>query len=234
MDGVCRPLGSPAIISYRGRVGFLYPLTLWKIGVCEQYLLGKRRTPADAARDTIRMLGADGDAASSIIRKAHAEMSDPANKADRYVTHKQFQDWINRREGLWFTGWLCLRKSFKEFRTPERSRKSFGDADDEWVEGFARLRDAASGTDVLSNMEWPSSAGEKTVKYAEWKKLFRFAASEYGFTKEDVGRWTLWDYRMYTAKEEALGGTRSVSAASDPEHLKALAARNTAAGRRPA
>jgi hypothetical protein len=225
MDGVCRPLGCPATIRFGGRLGLVRPLTLWKIGVCEQHILGRRRTPLHAARDTLAMLDPPEGVARGIIDGAVAEMRDPANRADRYVTVAQFQDWLGEPEGLWFTGWLCLRRSFREFRTPERSRKQFSAAERGWLRDFADARDRASGTDLLSNAEW-SGSGEGRDRFMPWKRVLRFAASEYGFTKEDVGRWTLWDLQLYTCEEDKLGGTKRV----DGEAARALAGR--AVGRR--
>jgi hypothetical protein len=210
MDGVCRPLGCPATITFGGRLGLVRPLTLWKIGLCEQHILGRRRTPLDAARDVLEMLDPSADVAHKIVAKAHAEMRDPANKAERYVTSQHFQAWLDTPEGRWFTGWLCLRKSFPAFSTPEGSREEFWKADADWIDAFSAARDRASGTDVLSNLEWPDSGGG-VQKFMPWKRIFRYAASEYGFTKRDVGAWTLWDLQLYTCEEEKLGGTRKLT-----------------------
>lgn len=218
MDGLSRCLGCPVPLDVAGSCRLVRPMTLRRLGMCEAAILSKRTTVFDEVCSSMGELDLAPSVQESLGWEAYNDTK--ADRAIRTVAISELQDWMNTPNGLAFTAWLCLGRS-DPFATLESSSQFVRSSGPDFRRAFARARDMASGTDLLSTFEWPSqdpvpprpSKSERKYSGVPWKRIFRFMAQEYRMNPREVGRLTMWNLKIYTLEEEAVGGKTKMSLA---------------------
>lgn len=202
MDGLFRCLTVPVGVTLAGRDFAIHPLTLAGFAQVELHLMAGRRSPID-------------DAAGQPECVQQAAMDEvKADRSQRVIRLTDLYRWLDCREGLAFTGWLCLqchgRAAFPTLTAAQRFFTSLTLA--ERLE-FVRRRDMASGMDLLAGLDWPGSPSGETSTFVNWKRIFRWFAESFQWTPEQVGKLTLHQVRLYRAPENQLGGRARMSPA---------------------
>jgi len=164
MDGLSRPIGASVPIVFKGRTWILPPMRLHDFGVVEQHLLSRRPNLVAIALEAARQQGLTEEATDLLVDRALKQ----AAKSNR-ISSEEMKEWLDTREGVAFTLWQCLEKSYPGQLTLEDTNDILQKmAEDKFAEMLAK-RDQASGMDALGNSTGPtagSAAGPKAAARA--------------------------------------------------------------------
>lgn len=205
MDGLCRCVAAPVDIELSGCSFWIQPLNLFRLGIIEQHILAERRTTLELASEMVEENG-NNPILTKLIIRASEDLR--AKKEMRVVPVDDLQKWINEKNGIIFTMWLCLfdgemnKTAFKSLKETREFSEKLSQKD---LVEFLRRRDIASGTGLLGNFDWPA-AGESKSKFIPWKKIFREFAEGWNWDKEMVGKMTLYELKMYRTDEAQVKG----------------------------
>ena len=159
MDGLSRPSGSGVPITVEGKTLYLAPLVLSDLGEMENHLLAEKQKRNPFAELRKELAGTpdmpDGD------REFLLTLAYQDHKRKNFVALGEMQDWMDSREGMIYSLWICLRKNYPEdFKTLEQAAEFFDRVTEDQFEQFKQLRDVAAGLDELGN----STGRDETVE----------------------------------------------------------------------
>jgi hypothetical protein len=196
-----------------GRTYLMEPLTLGRLGVCEQYCLSLRRTPFDKVAPLLVACDGNADVQEQLWMAAYNELD--GDRGQRLVTYEDLLKWLDTAAGVAFTAWLCLQNNPRPpFLWLEMAEsyyaRAFQDRPGE-IDFFRRVRNQISGLDLFASLDFPP-AEESAVrpKYMPWRKIIHAYAAQWHWPFEWVARMTLYHVKLYPADENALGGVGMV------------------------
>lgn len=239
MDGLCRVAGSPVGVRLAGRTYLLEPMTLRRWGSVEAHLLSDPAGFLAGAFHTLAWVQ-DPGLHKEIFDRVRWDAADQLTEAGRKVTHKHnrvvpmeaVRLWAYTKEGLAYTAWLCLLDRYPEFLRLEDVAAAVGGLTDRGRADLTLRRDVASGTDLLSSLDWPDAIdpfagmrkqGLPSMKYMPWKAVYRRLQDESGWGPEVVGGLTLYELKLYTVDAKEAAGVAQVDAVDAdalPESVK--------------
>jgi hypothetical protein len=215
MDGLFRCASPPVIFDVAGTPALLRPMTLGVIGSCESFLMLDRRNLAEVVEDEADALNFTEAARNEMRWKAHDDLK--ADRSLRVVTVDRISEWLYEPQGVAHTAFWCLKDSgVPAFATPAGSEAFVRKAGPAWILAFIRARDHASGTDLLSSLDWPAAesrqeaGGSGVKKFIAWRSLYRKFAEAYHWTPPMTNTLTLYSVKVFSCDEKELGGTKKV------------------------
>lgn len=148
-DGIARPAGSGTTIELGGKTLILEPLTLKDYGLVENEYLKRKPNPIEVVAKAAEHLSQE--MYDRLLDRAYKDAT-KVNKA----TPEEVADWIDSREGIIFTVWIMLRKSYPEMSMEDVEATVGSMAEDE-LRKLSEARDVSAGIDELGNSTGPSS-----------------------------------------------------------------------------
>jgi hypothetical protein len=146
MDGMARAMGGSATIKWQGKTYELLPLVMRDWATIENEVLRRKREAKMSAVSA--MYGhipteAWEKQCDKVIRECEKLSEIPA---------AEVQEWIDTRDGLTFTLWLCLEKKYPSQFVLEDMLEVIGSQlSDEEVAKLVAARDQANGLDAAGN-----------------------------------------------------------------------------------
>ena len=223
MDGLCRVAGCPVPVRILGRTYLANPLTLRDWGACENYLLTRPARPLRKLFLSLESMAAFPDDARALYerfrRQAHI------TKWLRVVPAKALRAWSGTDEGVYVTAWLCLRQ-YRRWECLEAVRAAVRRMARDEVLDLVLARDVASGTDLLSETDWPDAIDKfahmrkeppPAPAFVPWKNVFRNALEGAFQPFDAVAGLTLYQVRLLTADMNASGNVVQVTPAEARE-----------------
>ena len=210
MDGLARCVAAPVDVSFGKIQWWVLPLTLFRLGCCEQRILAARSTPLERVIEALPGLPTV-EMRRQFLKRAHAQ-----TYADRSISKVPYRDvmaWLRTPDGVAYSLWLCLRDD--RFRPPgiKRINKAFQEATPEQMREAGRRLERVSGLDLFAQLDWsllPESS-DRTDRPFPWRMVFNhFAGEPFHWDYERVGRLTLWHVKLYRSSGYSLGGRRNM------------------------
>lgn len=212
MDGLCRAVGAPTPVLWRGVMRIVSPLRLVDIGTIEHFILNERRrhSPLTIARRK----------ADEFEPAVAAEMLQIATEEERrvpnYVAPDEMQRFLETRAGAALTWWLMLRQhsSHMTFDDIERRMRQLGGDDFEDVLGTISL---VSGFSEACERDWTvegldafEDQDESEVKKRfNWRYAIRRVCEAYlGLTPDACGQLTIYTFRQLYIDASNVKGRR--------------------------
>jgi hypothetical protein len=132
------------LVELQGKKYRISPLTLDCIGEIEQYILANRESPLRVAKKHLE--GLSPDAQKHLLSLAW----DAEQQVPNYVTHAQFEWFLDSRLGTAYSFWLMLRVDQPNITFDEVEKIVHSLTEDE-LKQIHEWRDQLSGMDHLGN-----------------------------------------------------------------------------------
>lgn len=213
MDGLSRAMAAGVDVCLAGRDWWLLPLTLARLGTCENHLLARRKTPLDRLLGALPHLGGTPpDAQEYFLRRAYNETF--ASSAIGRIACKDLLAWLDTDEGIAFSAWLCLRSDTGRRLTLPRIGRILKRSTKEEIAELRWRRNMLSGLDLFTLLDWGKGDGKDDGTPIPWRRILRdFSGEPHHFTPRQVGNLTLYSLRIFRSDETAVGGTSKMSMA---------------------
>jgi hypothetical protein len=205
MDGLARMLGADGYAEIGGVPVMVRALTLGSFATIEGYLLRKRMAPLTAL-NRVQGESRRSPLFQDLVKRAIQDAQ--KDKSLRVIRTDELRAWLDTREGIGFTGWLCCRKRHPVFTSPQAAWTYFDTHHDDAVE-FVEVRDQCSGIDLMSSMDFPVPINFRTgkpveqprFKFIPWKTHIKSFASAWNWTTSQVSRLTLYALHLYLQED---------------------------------
>lgn len=220
MDGICRSAGGRVDITLCRLFFWLRPLTLGDFGVAEYWLLARRKNPVELAEEKFRAFPHLREARQELMDSAAWEMR--TDRSYRLIHSSDLMEWLYSDDGLTFIMLRCLERTPGKpcFTSLEQCRAIFKRLTPDEVAELKRRVNMVSGLDLMASMDWPESRSEPSGRLIPWRKLYRSFAERFHWDADQVDRLTLYQMRVYTVEETALGGTSRMQAKEAMEFMR--------------
>jgi hypothetical protein len=211
VEGVYRCAAGPVLFDAGDGPVEMDPMTLGVLGSCEAWILLSRRSLAEQAEDVADATGMTDEQRDKLRWKAYETLK--KDRTLRVVSADELFDWLYTEEGVRHSAYWCLKRDGgPRFATLVNAGESVRSLGLEWAKGFVRARDAASGTDLLSSLDWSKQAKGSTGKAQSqsWRMIYRRIGEHYCWPPSVMNALTLYAVNLYGCEEKVLGGTTKV------------------------
>lgn len=207
MDGLSRVMGSAVPVRLDGRVALLWPMRLVDYGTCENLLLSRETTPLQLlAEGSHRQM--PGPMFDRLYREAYRETA-----RSNQVSRHRLNEWLDGPEGLCYSVWLGLRRDMPSWGFAEVER-AIRLLDDSGRRTLARLRDQASGVDLLATADWPlRDRDESPVKPICWRRVYRMMIEDAQISSLSIPELTIYQAYLILCDKDSVGGRVRMSVA---------------------
>ena len=210
MDGVCRAIGAPLPVEWRGKVRLVSPLRLADIGAIEHFMLSQMPS---YMKSMLRHIPGIPESARDIAIRVAMERE---KQLPSYIDPVMLQDFTETKQGAAMCWWLMLLRHHPRvtFESVHQGVLELNDVgfdklltDMALVSGISRHaeRDWLAGYEDGDDLDRPSG----THKRFNWKYAVRKMCEAYmGMTPSDIGEMTLFTFREMYIEISSVKGRR--------------------------
>lgn len=147
-SGLAKAIGAPKTIPIGGVTYILAPLGIKDLGMVENELRGKMKSPVESVAP--HLAGLDPKAQEMMLRIAYDDMRLPVQQ----VSREMLASFIDTLDGMKLCFWIMLRKNYPDMTKEQTDAlwEKMGDDDLARQQAFARERDLVAGLEPDPNL----------------------------------------------------------------------------------